>query len=70
MTYTLKTGKEWSELLAIEIVNPTGWNKPEDFNNLKIQKTEFINRVMNSVYVPVKNKTRREINALKQQLKT
>ena len=55
-----KTGVNWSKILNIEIVNPTGWESVNDYNTVYVTKDEFCNRAAASVVVPKSALSRRD----------
>ena len=55
-----KTGQTWSQLLKVDILEPTGWSNVEQFETLYITKEEFCNRAVNSVLVKKDTSTRRD----------
>ena len=63
-----KTGLEWSKFIGLDIVNPIGWDSIEDYNKVPINKQEFLLRASNSVIIPPKNKSRREMALFRQNL--
>jgi hypothetical protein len=64
----MMTGLEWSQLLSVSVVNPTGWDSNESFADKNITKTEFLNRAANSVLIPKEKISRREASKMKQVL--
>ena len=63
-----KTGLDWGKFLNIEVVNPIGWDSIEDFNRVPINRNEFMLRAANSVIIPPKNKSRRDMAQFRQNL--
>jgi hypothetical protein len=62
------SGQVWCQKLNIQIINPCGWNSIDDFNHNLIHQEEFLNRASNSVIVPPKKQSRREVSKLKKKL--
>jgi hypothetical protein len=54
------TGKVWSKILKIDIINPSGWNDEGHFYKTYITKDEFCNRAANSVVAPKEQLSRRD----------
>lgn len=55
-----KTGKFWSKILKIKILNPKGWDNENQYNNFFITKEEFCNRAANSEILVESNLSRRD----------
>ena len=64
-----KTGKEWADFLGVEVTSPTGWFSEKDFLSNLITKWDFLNRASQSVVIPPKGSSRREINKFRENLK-
>lgn len=64
----LLTGADWSKKINIEIINKCGWDSIEDYERVPISRDEFLLRASNSVLIPPKNKSRREMALFRQNL--
>lgn len=49
MSRTKKTGKEWGEILGVNILQPTGWVSEKQFLSELVTKIEFLNRAAVSI---------------------
>lgn len=62
---TLK-GSEWAKLLNVTILEPTGWDNINDYENRFITKYEFCNRAASSKLQTSVVATRREASSMLQ----
>jgi hypothetical protein len=69
MNERLLTGKQWSEILQVEILDPKGWTPKDTFNSLFITRAEFCNRAALSELKTKIAGTRREASKLRGEYK-
>ena len=60
------SGKAWAELLNVTVLDPTGWDDQNHFENGLITKAEFCNRAANSKLKTHIAATRREASVMLQ----